>query len=59
MKTVYVQDSEGVWHIKGVHTLGLVRVHEKDQLHFPKGVHCPECRKFVSVLTLGIKEGLQ
>lgn len=46
MKYVYVQTSDGKWHIKGVHEMGLVRLKGKVQKHFPStGEVCPICKE--------------
>jgi hypothetical protein len=41
----YVQDVDGIWHVRSLHPMGLVKVKGKHQLHFPTtGKACPECR---------------
>jgi hypothetical protein len=45
MKLAYVQDSNGVWHIRDLHPMGLVKIEGKEQIGFPStGTVCPQCR---------------
>jgi hypothetical protein len=44
----YVQDSNGVWHVKDLHPMGLTKVKAKHQLHFPTtDKACPVCRRIL------------
>jgi hypothetical protein len=53
MKLHYVQTSDGKWHVRGLHPMGLIRTKGKQQVFFPStGETCQECRAMLRTMHL-------